>query len=200
MPGNRLLDVACGTGKHLVLLRDRYEVEGLDLDPEMLAISQIRLPDVRLHRGDFRDFDLEGRFDVVTCLFSSIAYARNTAELRRAIACLARHVEAGGVIVVEPFITPEQLRLGHVEQLCVEEPDLKVTRMSRVVDARDGHAVFEFQYLVGRADGIEHIVETHELSLFRKEDYLEAFALVGLEIEHDPEGLMGRGLFVGIRG
>lgn len=30
-----LLDVACGTGKHLEVLRDRYEVEGVDLDPEL---------------------------------------------------------------------------------------------------------------------------------------------------------------------
>jgi SAM-dependent methyltransferase len=196
-PGNRLLDVACGTGKHLQLLRDRYQVEGVDLDPGMLGITRARLPDVKLHRGDFRHFDLGRRFDVVTCLFSSIAYARDTGELRLAIACLARHVEPGGVLVVEPFLTPEQLTPGHVHQVCVEEPDLKVTRMSRAVP-HDGRALFEFHYLVGRPDGIDHIVEPHELSLFRTEDYVEAFDLVGLDAEHDPEGLMGRGLFLSV--
>jgi ubiquinone/menaquinone biosynthesis C-methylase UbiE len=39
-----LLDVACGTGKHLELLRDRYEVQGLDLDPQLLQIAKERLP------------------------------------------------------------------------------------------------------------------------------------------------------------
>ena len=47
--GNRLLDVACGTGRHLELLRERYLVEGLDLDPAMLAIARERLPGVSLH-------------------------------------------------------------------------------------------------------------------------------------------------------
>jgi SAM-dependent methyltransferase len=196
-PGNRLLDVACGTGKHLQLLRDRYEVEGMDLDPGMLAIAGARLPGVKLHRGDFRHFDLGRRYEVVTCLFSSIAYARDTGELRLAIACLTRHVEPGGVLVVEPFLPPEQLTPGHVHQLCVEEPDLKVTRMNRVV-VHDGRALFEFHYLVGRPEGVDHLVEPHELSLFRPEDYIEAFDLVGLDAEHDPEGLMGRGLFISV--
>jgi SAM-dependent methyltransferase len=195
--GNRLLDVACGTGKHLQLLRDRYEVEGMDLDPGMLAVAQARLPGVKLHQGDFRDFDLGHRYEVVACLFSSIAYARDTGELRRAIACLARHVEPGGVLLVEPFITPEQVRPGHVQQLCVEEPDLKVTRMSRV-EAHDGRAVLEFHYLVGRPEGIEHIVEPHEISLFRQRDYVEALELAGLDVEYDAEGLMGRGLFLSV--
>jgi ubiquinone/menaquinone biosynthesis C-methylase UbiE len=38
-----LLDVACGTGKHLELLRDHYRVEGVDLDPEMIALARERL-------------------------------------------------------------------------------------------------------------------------------------------------------------
>ena len=71
-----LLDVACGTGMHLAELRRWYEVEGLDLDPQLLAFARERLPDVPLHEGDMTAFDLGREFDVVTCLFSSIAYVR----------------------------------------------------------------------------------------------------------------------------
>ena len=63
--GNALLDVACGTGRHLGFLRDRYEVSGLDLDPKMVEIAGRRLPGVPLHRADMLDFDLDRRFDVV---------------------------------------------------------------------------------------------------------------------------------------
>ena len=197
-PGNRLLDVACGTGKHLELLRDHYEVEGLDVDADMLAIAGARLPNVRLHRGDFRDFDLGRRYEVVTCLFSSIAYARDTAELRLAVACLSKHVEPGGVLVVEPFVTPDRFVPGQVQQLCAEDGDLKLTRMARA-DVRDGRALFEFHYLVGHPEGIEHVVEPHVVSLFRDEDYVEAFGMVGMDVDHDPDGLMGRGLYLGVR-
>jgi ubiquinone/menaquinone biosynthesis C-methylase UbiE len=67
-----LLDVACGTGAHLELLREHYEVVGLDLDPELLAIARGRLPGVELVEGDMTGFDLGRRFDAVACLFSSI--------------------------------------------------------------------------------------------------------------------------------
>lgn len=197
-PGSRLLDVACGTGKHLELLRDRYEVEGVDLDPGMLAVARARLPGVPLHQGDFRHIDLDRRFDVVTCLFSSIAYARGTGELRQAVASMAAHLEPGGVLVVEPFFSPEEFTAGRVDLLCVEEPGLKVARMARS-EVRDGLAVLDWHYLVGRPEGVEHLVEPHELSLFRHTDYLSAFGDAGLAVAHDPEGLMGRGLFIGTR-
>ncbi|MBA2569767.1 MAG: methyltransferase domain-containing protein, partial [Chloroflexi bacterium] len=56
VPGARtLLDVACGTGRHLELLRGRFVVEGVDLDAGLLAVARERLgPDVPLHRGDMR--------------------------------------------------------------------------------------------------------------------------------------------------
>jgi SAM-dependent methyltransferase len=69
-----LLDVACGTGKHLEQLRAWYEVSGLDLDSQLLALARERLAVVELHEGDMTAFSLGRRFDVVTCLFSSIGY------------------------------------------------------------------------------------------------------------------------------
>ncbi|MBO0683398.1 MAG: methyltransferase domain-containing protein [Candidatus Dormibacteraeota bacterium] len=196
--GNRLLDVACGTGRHLELLRDRFQVEGVDLDPEMLAIARRRLPGVELYQGDFRSFDLGRRYDVVTCLFSSIGYAADVAELRQAITTMARHLEPGGLLVVEPFIAPGQFIPEHIQLLCAEQPDLKVARIGRW-DMSKGRPVLELHCLVGEADRVEHLVEQHEMSLFRDEDLLEGFQAAGLEPEHDPEGLMGRGLFFGTR-
>src|ERR687886_1611570 len=88
-----LLDVACGTGAHLAELRGRYRCEGLDLDPDLLAVARERLPDVPLHEGDMRDFDLGRRFDAVTCLFSSIGYMQTVEELEGAVTAMARHLE-----------------------------------------------------------------------------------------------------------
>src|SRR4051812_24592288 len=80
-PGARtLLDVACGTGAHLEHLT-AYEAEGLDVDPQMLAIARERLPNVSLHEGDMTDFDLGKRFEAVVCMFSSIGYVRTEERL-----------------------------------------------------------------------------------------------------------------------
>ena len=112
--GNRLLDVACGTGLHLSYLQETYEVEGLDLSAGMLDVAQERLPGVRLHQGDMADFDLGQQFDVVTCLFSSIAYVRTAERLRGAIASMALHLVPGGVLIVEPFFEPAHWIEGYL--------------------------------------------------------------------------------------
>ena len=59
-------------------------------------------------------------------------------------------------------------------------------------------SVVDFHYLVGTLDGVEQFSEHHELGLFTVEQQLEAFRAAGLEVEHDPEVPMGRGLYVGI--
>ena len=196
-PGARtLLDVACGTGTHLEHLAG-YEAEGLDLDAEMLAVARERLPETPFHEGDMTSFGLGKRFDAVVCMFSSIGYARSEEGLRSAIASMANHLEPGGVLVVEPWLAPDAWRERHVGAVFVDEPELKIARIN--VAERDGAvSIVEFQYLVGTPDGVERFSERHELGLITVEQYLEAFRAAGLEVEHDPEGPMGRGLYVGV--
>jgi SAM-dependent methyltransferase len=77
-PARTLLDVACGTGRHLEHLRETFACHGVDLDPALLEFARQRLPGIPLTHGDMTDFDLGRRFDAVTCLFSSIGYTRTT--------------------------------------------------------------------------------------------------------------------------
>jgi SAM-dependent methyltransferase len=194
-----LLDVACGTGRHLELLRDRFEVEGVDLDPEMVRLARERLgADVPLHVGDMVDFDLSRSFDVVTCLFSSIAYTVDEDRLRNAVANMARHASPGGLVMVEPWFYPDAWGAGHVSANLVDEEDLKVARMS-VSPPLSDPLTMTFHYLVATPEGVESFTEDHEVGMFRHEQYVDAFRAAGLDVDHDPEGLEGRGLFVGRR-
>jgi SAM-dependent methyltransferase len=197
-PGNALLDVACGTGAHLAQLGAHYRVEGLDLDENILSLARQRLPEVVFHRGDMADFDLGREYDVVTCLFSSIGYVKTVPRLRQTAANLARHLKPGGVLAVEPWLPPEAFTPGQPHALFVDQPGLKVCRMN--VSAIDnGVSVLHFHYLVATPAGVEHFTERHELGLFTQAEYLAAFQLAGLSLEYDDRGLMGRGLYLGVK-
>jgi ubiquinone/menaquinone biosynthesis C-methylase UbiE len=191
-----LLDVACGTGRHLEHLGRTFEVSGLDINPELLAIAQARCPGVPLHQGDMVDFDLSERFDVVTCLFSSIAYTRTRARMARAVATMARHLQPTGILMIEPFFPPERFWADHVITNVAREKDRHVAWM--YVQRRLGDlAVLDIHYLVGTPRGIERFEEHHEMGLFRDEEIAAALQAAGLTVEHDHEGPFGRGLFLG---
>jgi SAM-dependent methyltransferase len=194
--GNSLLDVACGTGKHLVQLKHYYLVEGIDLDEGgVLSIARRRLPDVPFHVGDMVDFDLGRTFDMITCLFSSIGYTRTLPRMRAAIANMAKHLAPGGVMIVEPWFAPGEFVPGKPTARFVDEPDIKLSRMNVGAVENGSISILDFHYMVATMSGIATFSERHELGLFSKEQYLAAFAAAKLEVEHDPKGL-GRGLYI----
>jgi SAM-dependent methyltransferase len=194
--GKSLLDVACGTGGHIPYLTPDFAYEGLDLDPEMLVLARKRFPDVAFHQGDMVDFALGRRFDVVTCLFSSIAYSKTVPRLRQAIGTLAGHVGPGGVLLVSGFFTPQSWTPGYPYAVFVDQPDQKIARMN--VSSVEGNVgILDFHYLVATAQGVEYFTEHHELGLFTTEEYLDAFEQAGMDIVFSDEWLMGRSLYIG---
>lgn len=196
-----ILDVACGTGRHLEIWKERFEVEGMDVDPAMLEIARARVREVPLHEADFTSFDLGKTYDAVTCLFSSIGYAHTPDRLDAAIAAMAGHLAPGGVLVVEPWLTPDRIQSPWVRLHAVEEEDWVLARTSRMhYDAGAGVSDMEFTYLMTTIDGTETFVERHLMGVRPPERYVEAAKRAGLVAEFDKVGTyLERGLLVAVR-
>jgi len=191
----RLLDVACGTGAHLEHLHAHFDVEGLDLSGALLEVARERLPDVPLHRGDMRTFTLQTRFDVITCLFSSIGYMTTGDDLAAAIRRMADHLNADGVLVVEPWFTPDQWMANTTHAMLVDEPDLKIARVNTsLVEGRV--SIVDLHHSIATPEETTHVLEKHRLGLFTVDEMKAAFAAAGLRVRHDDEGITGRGLYI----
>jgi len=192
-----LLDVGCGTGKHLEVLRGHYQSEGLDLNSDLLQIAAERCPGVLLHQANMIDFSLDRKFDVIICLYSSIAYVKTIDNLQRTMANLARHLQPGGVVIVEPWFSPERYWTGRITTHFVDDPELKIASMYTNDPPENQISILNIHYLVGTPAGIDRFEERHELGLFTDKEYMSAFEKVNLNVIRDEEGLFGRGLFVG---
>ncbi len=194
-PPETLLDVACGSGRHLEQFARWFDCTGLDSSAAMLARARSRVPTATLVRGDLERFNLGRKFDVITCLFSAIGYVRTRRGLERALGRLSRHLSPGGVVVVEPWLTPGVYRTGRTDAVLARGDGLTVLRMNSC-ERRRGRSVLDFHYLVGAGGRVHYFRERHDLGLFDRRTMEGAFRHAGLRPVHLSRGLSGRGLYV----
>jgi len=95
-----VLELACGTGSVLAHLRD-YDVVGVDLSPQMLAIAREKLPDVELIEGDMTSIRLGRTFDAVLCLYDAINHLLEWEQWEALFDTAVAHLEPGGVFVFD---------------------------------------------------------------------------------------------------
>jgi ubiquinone/menaquinone biosynthesis C-methylase UbiE len=164
----------------------------------MLQVARKRHPNITFHQGDMVMFNLKKQYDAVTCLFSAIGYAMTVPKLHSAIKSFERHTKPGGVVVVEPWFSPEQWKVGRPFAVFIDKPNMKLARIN-INERRGNISIVNFHFLVGTQGNIERFSELHEIGLFTKKEYLEAFEKAGLKVTFDQQGITGRGLYIGIK-
>ena len=194
-----LLDVACGTGKHLEHLQTQFECAGVDLDEGLLEVARERVPGVPLEAADMRTLELGRRFDAITCLFSAIGFVGSPDGLAAAARAFAAHLEPGGVLLVEPWLTPERWRPNTPHVLSASDEGIALARVTLSGLEGERLSTTEMHYTVATTDRVESWVELHELYLFTEDEMRAAFEAAGLDVDYDAEGLIGRGLWIATR-
>lgn len=197
--GASVLEAACGTGCYLEHLDAWYEVAGFDISPEMLELAREKLRGVELFEADMFRFDAEQTYDAVACLFSSISYAASLDELEAGARNFYRALRPGGVLVVEPWIGPDDFAGGRPSMKVYEDEDIKVCR--QFVSKRQGRkTVLDFHWLVAERDKeVESFTSQLVAYLYSPAEYRAALEQAGFEVTYDTHGLSGRGLFVARR-
>ena len=194
-----LLDVACGTGKHLQFLKEWYWADGMDFSEAQLAIARERLGEaVHLRRDDMRTFGFDKKYDAVTCLFSAIGHMTTPDDLKSAITNMADHLVIGGVLIIEPWITPDVFRPGFQRADQVTLGDMSVIRVSRTLRKGNITELVMDHYISRNGQYEDPFTERHEVAMWAIPEYLKAFQAAGLEAWfEDDTVLTGRGLLIG---
>jgi len=110
-PKTRLLDLACGYGRHMEALLDcGVDVVGCDLSPYMLAEAAKRLRAgksggenavVKLVRCDLRALPFDGVFDCACLMFNSFGYFDDEDDNFRALAAVRGALKPGGLFLLD---------------------------------------------------------------------------------------------------
>lgn len=122
----RILDLACGTGSVTVPLAQRgYEMWGLDRAVEMLEQAKKKAAragvSIQFVQGDMRDFALPVVFDAVLCLYDSINYAVNLAQLGQVFDCVHRALELQGLFIFDVTTERNIVRNFHLQTFAENE-------------------------------------------------------------------------------
>jgi SAM-dependent methyltransferase len=100
--GDRLLDLACGTGMSFMpFLARGFSITACDFSTAMLAEAARRAPAARLVHADIRALPDLGRFDLVTCFDDALNYLLSEDELEAAFEGMERSLAPGGVAMFD---------------------------------------------------------------------------------------------------
>ena len=198
--GNKLLDVGCGTGKHLELFKDDFSCVGIDINIEMVEFAKENVKDVIFEQADMIKFDLKKEFDIILCLFSSIGYVKTYANLEKTMLNFKNHLKKGGILIIEPWFTKSTYWDGHPGMTTYEGEAIKIARLNSSKIEGD-ISIMEMHYLIAEKDkDVIHFVDTHELGLFETDKTLDFMEKAGLKAEFQKDGLMeDRGLYIGVK-
>ena len=141
-PGMRLIDVACGHGRHtLRLARRGLVVTGVDMAEGSLAYARQAAAaanvEVEYVCCDMRELPWVGVFDAAIHLSSSFGYFEQQAEDERALDAIARALKPGGLLRVDTINIVGILR-GFTLFDCFGLPDGRLLVDGREYDARRG--------------------------------------------------------------
>jgi SAM-dependent methyltransferase len=187
--GGKLLDVACGTGRHALAFAELgYDVTASDINEELLAVGRETAgARVRFVQGDMCDLHVDGGpFELVTCLFDSIGYPQDDDRIVSALRSLGRHSAPGGRIAVEFLHAPAMMRgaeSARIKRLVLQD-GRKLVRTSETtleIERMLMHVRYEL-WATADDGGVEHDEEVQTNRLFSVPEIRLLATAAGLDV------------------
>jgi SAM-dependent methyltransferase len=174
---SKVLDVACGKGRHSLFLNQLgFDVTGIDLASESIDYARhFENPRLHFYCHDMRKVFCVNYFEVVVNLFTSLGYFQKTSDNFSALKSMASNLKPGGVIIVD-FFNETWVRNSLVPTM-EKEVDGIAFRIQKIIDGDKVIKTIRFE-----DKGIDYQFK-EEVSLLGLEDFETMFKQIGVSIE-----------------
>jgi dTDP-3-amino-3,6-dideoxy-alpha-D-glucopyranose N,N-dimethyltransferase/dTDP-3-amino-3,4,6-trideoxy-alpha-D-glucopyranose N,N-dimethyltransferase len=196
--GNNLLELGCGTGKHLTYLSGKYNCLGTDLNEGILSEARKLHQNIKFQKVDMTNFNLNEKFDIIICLFSAMGYVKTKSNLKKTIKNISNHLEKGGICIIEGWFSKEEFIDKKTFLHTYEDENLKIARTcwSR---KKGNISELNFQFnIVDKKKGPIFFEDKHELGLFDKKYTQDLMTKSGFEIIQYQDRNF-RTLYIGVK-
>lgn len=191
-PEWRILDIGCGQGRHLEIMRGLGHRHCLGLDLSLPLLRDARAAGLGVARGDMRRLPFRpGGFDLVTSFFTSFGYFATFAEDVEALSQFVSMLKPRGYLFLD-LINKDHLLARLVPQDCKHVSGSEVTQRRRVEApvSADGQVVVIKEIEIRKAGGeVEKFEE--RVRLYGAEDMralMEKFSLSLIGTYGDESG------------
>lgn len=176
-PGSKIMDLACGKGRHSIYLsRKGYDVTGLDLSERNIKLaSHFQNQHLRFFVHDMRNEWSANEFDCVLNLFTSFGYFDLEEENQLAINAISKALKKDGRFILD-FLNPYTVINNLVSEEVKEISGIKF-HINKVF-SEDGFILKKINF----TDKGEHFSFQEKVKAIRRVKFLEYFEMAGMKL------------------
>jgi ubiquinone/menaquinone biosynthesis C-methylase UbiE len=182
VPGNRLLDVACGTGFSFIPLLERgWRVTGCDISAAMIEAARAKIGErAELVLADMRELPVLGAFDLIWAINTPLVYLLGREELEATLAGMRRNLAPGGLVLFDAM-TLKTARTFFSEQFEVEREGKRFTWTGKLAAGEVKPGAVSGGRL--EEEGKPDLAQDHAMRHFSEDEFRAAIAAAGLRCE-----------------
>ena len=180
LTGDRMLDIACGTGLSFVTMLERgWQVTGCDISPAMLEIAEEKFGDrAELFVADMRELPDIGEFDLIWAVNDPLNYLLSVEEFEATLDGMRRNLAPRGIALFD-INTLVTYRTFFSQEIAVNQNGRQLVWQGQLSPEEVVPGVFaEATFEEVGAEGSAHV---HRQRHFSQDEVLAAFEKVGLE-------------------
>jgi SAM-dependent methyltransferase len=178
-PASRILDVACGKGRHSIHLANKgFDVTGIDLSEYSISEAlKFESSNLHFYRHDMRLPFWINYFNYAFNFFTSFGYFKTAREHDNAIRTISQSLVSGGIFVID------YLNVHYAEDHLVHSFDKEIDGVNYYITKWLDETHFYKKIVVEDEALEEPLVYTEKVAKFSLGDFTEMLAYQDLQIQ-----------------